>query len=422
MNGPSLPLGWTTLRTATAGGLPSTRIEGTKGADMNKTATAIDLFAGCGGFSIGLIAAGYRVLGGFDSYPRCIWTYNHNHEAHGSKGILADLSNTPSTKPRRGVPPISTGAAILSALGTESVDLVCGGPPCQSFSIRGKRKGLDDVRGTLVFDFARLIGELQPRAFIFENVANLASGPMRAVLDELLARFAEAGYQCSWDVLVASDFGVAQNRKRLFIVGSRELRLRFPPATHSADPQRGKYKHLSASDAIGDLPDVHADAAALVPNHEDTHHLEPMLEAFRNLQPGKRDPKSHHDRLHPDRPGYTLRAGVGNFSPLRPIHYQYDRVVSVRESARLQGFPDSFVWPPNVPRLQQYRQVGNSVPPPLAMAVAAAVGRQIGLRLAPVAMDFPAQERAALWDDLLPTHGRSTQLTFFDSECPSPTR
>lgn len=386
---------------------------------MNKTATAIDLFAGCGGFSIGLIAAGYRVLGGLDFYPRCVWTYDHNHEAHGSKGILADLSNVPQGKQRRGVLSVSTGAAVLSAVGASRIDLVCGGPPCQSFSIRGKREGLKDARGTLVFDFARLVGEIRPKAFIFENVANLASGPMRPVLDELIARFVSAGYQCSWDVLTASDYGVAQNRKRLFIVGARDHRLRFPVPTHSGEPQPGKYKHLSASDVIHDLPDVRDESAPLFANHEDTRHTEAMLEAFRNLQPGKRDPKSHHDRLHPDRPGFTLRAGVGNFSPLRPIHYRYDRVVSVRESARLQGFPDSFVWPPNVPRLQQYRQVGNSVPPPLARAVAAEVGRQLGFQLDPVTMDFPGQERAALWDERLRAEGRSVQMSFFESECPT---
>ena len=72
-----------------------------------------------------------------------------------------------------------------------------------------------------------------------------------------------------------------------------------------------------------------------------------MLEVFRHLEPGERDPKSHHDRLQADRPAYTLRAGFGNFSPLRPIHYKYDRVISVRESARIQSFPDTFVWPVN---------------------------------------------------------------------------
>jgi DNA (cytosine-5)-methyltransferase 1 len=104
---------------------------------------------------------------------------------------------------------------------------------------------------------------------------------------------------------------------------------------------------------------------------------------FKELKPGERDPKSHHDRLHPDRPAYTLRAGNGNFSPLRPIHYRYHRVISVRESARIQGFSDSFFWPDDMSRLQQYRQVGNAVPPPLAAIVGRHIATQIGWKLDP---------------------------------------
>jgi DNA (cytosine-5)-methyltransferase 1 len=106
-----------------------------------------------------------------------------------------------------------------------------------------------------------------------------------------------------------------------------------------------------------------------------------MIEAFARLAPGKRDPGSYHDRLHPDRPGYTLRAGSGNFSPLRPVHYFYNRVISVRESARLQGFSDAFIWPDSISRLQQYRQVGNAVPPPLVRILGAYIADLLGWQL-----------------------------------------
>lgn len=120
-----------------------------------------------------------------------------------------------------------------------------------------------------------------------------------------------------------------------------------------------------------------------MPNHEPTFHSPAMLEAFARLAPGTREPRSRHDRLHPDRPGYTLRAGTGNFTPLRPIHYRYDRVLSVRECARLQSFPDDFVWADDQARLQQYRQVGNAVPPMLARRVVEHLAAGVGWQLDP---------------------------------------
>ena len=147
-------------------------------------------------------------------------------------------------------------------------------------------------------------------------------------------------------------------------------------------------------DALGDLPDVDTEAALSFRNHEGTCHSPAMIEMFESLAPGTRDPKSHHDRLHPDRPAYTLRAGNGNFSPLRPIHYQYDRVISVRESARIQGFADSFVWPDSTSRLQQYRQVGNAVPPPMALLLGKHLARHMGLSLDPAQFGRPSEAAA----------------------------
>lgn len=350
------------------------------------TPVALDLFSGCGGFSMGAEAAGVRVVAAFDSYPRCVIAHAHNHEALGTRVYQRDLSK-------------ATGAELLADAGHRRIDLIMGGPPCQSFSIRGKRLGLADTRGKLIFDFARIVAEIGPAAFIFENVPNLASPALRPVFEELLREFHEAGYTCSYAVLTAADFGVAQNRRRLFVLGCASgTRIRPPVGTHSAAPRPGKFVHLGTATVLDDLPDVGTDAAMRIPNHEPTAHTPEMLAAFRRLLPGKRDPKSHHDRLRSDRPGYTLRAGVGNFTPLRPIHYRHDRVISVRESARLQGFPDAFTWPDSVPRLQQYRQVGNAVPPPVAAAVVRAIGEQLGWRLAPRSMAFPGADAWVRWE------------------------
>jgi DNA (cytosine-5)-methyltransferase 1 len=124
-------------------------------------------------------------------------------------------------------------------------------------------------------------------------------------------------------------------------------------------------------------------------------HSDDMVERFRCLQQGRREKGSFHDRLHAERLSYTLRAGSGNFSPLRPVHYEYDRVVTARESARLQGFSDDFIWPDHIPRLQQYRQVGNAVPPPLAAAVARCLAKQMRWKLAPTRFQGDATKRAA---------------------------
>lgn len=188
------------------------------------------------------------------------------------------------------------------------------------------------------------------------------------------------GYGASAEVLLAAAYGVPQMRRRLFIVGAQDVtEPAFPEPTHG--PGLGPY--VASREALDDLPPAAEFGECGVHNHEPTQHTEDMLDRFSRLPPGKRERSSFHDRLHPDRPAFTLRAGTGNFSPLRPVHYRYDRVITVRESARIQGFSDSFIWPDWIPRLQQYRQVGNAVPPPLAAAVGKALARAVGWKLDP---------------------------------------
>lgn len=321
----------------------------------------IDLFCGCGGLSTGLLDAGIGVRLGVDSDAPSVATFDLNHAPRGTESLRADVRDL-------------DGRELLERVGG-TADLLVGGPPCQPFSVAGKRRALADHRGDLIFEFVRLLSETRASAYIFENVPNLASVARGEVLADLLAAFEEVGYTATASVLLAADYGVAQMRKRLFIVGTRDHDAipMPPPATH-APPDTvaddgARPRHVTAREALDDLPDVHDPRAETVPNHEPTFHSEQMLRAFASLAPGTRETKSRHDRLHPERPGYTLRAGTGNFSPLRPVHYRYDRVLSVRECARLQSFSDDFHWPDEQARLQQYRQVGNAVPPLLARAV-----------------------------------------------------
>ena len=329
---------------------------------MTDAPVAIELFAGCGGLSTGLLDAGLPVRAGYEIDARAVDAFDYNHAYRGCRGFVADL--------RR-----STGEDLLSCAGVEAINLLVGGPPCQPFSIVGKREGSSDSRADLLGHYVRLVRELRPEALLLENVPNLVRIEGGAVLRALTASLEALGYAVSAQVLNAADYGVAQGRKRLVLLGRRgRSPLAFPDPSHGA----GRRPHRGALDVLGDLPDAGEFGACGVYNHEGTMHSPDMVARLERLEPGTRERGSFHDRLHPERPSYTLRAGSGNFSPLRPIHYAYPRVVTVRESARIQGFRDSFIWPDRIPRLQQYRQVGNAVPPPLAAVLARSIADQMG--------------------------------------------
>ncbi len=341
---------------------------------MKKAPLAIDLFSGCGGFSTGLLDAGFQVVSGIDFDRSSIECYDYNHSYRGSKGLVSDISQL-------------SGKELLDISGVNSCDLLVGGPPCQAFSIAGKRRALDDSRGQLIFDFVRLVSEVKPQVFIMENVPNITKFNQGNLFSEIIASLSELGYHVDYKVLYSADYGVAQMRKRVFVVGCQQQQLSFPSPTHCAE----KFSlfqtlplYVSTQEVIGDLPDVTTEESKLIPNHEPTLHGPQMIEAFERLKPGTRDRKTFHDKLHPDRLSYTLRAGSGNFSPLRPVHYQYPRVITVRESARIQSFSDNFIWVDSIPRMQQYRQVGNAVPPLMAQNLGTWVAKQMGWILQPL--------------------------------------
>ena len=335
------------------------------------------MFAGCGGLSTGFLDAGLNIAAGFELDARAVDAYNYNHEYRGSKGFIADLN-------------VASGAELLSRAGLERVDFVVGGPPCQPFSIAGKRQGKRDIRADLIGHFIRIVDELKPSAFMLENVPNLAAISDGEFLNETKAELGALGFSVDHRVISAADFGVPQNRKRLVILGVKGPQsVHFPLPTHGA----AERPHISASDAIDDLPDAGEFGEHGIYNHEPTAHSADMVARLSTLAPGKRERGSFHDRLHPERPSYTLRAGSGNFSPLRPVHYKHHRVITVRESARLQGFSDDFRWPDRIPRLQQYRQVGNAVPPPMARAFAECLASQMGWPLDQAAYAGNSSER-----------------------------
>lgn len=366
----------------------------------------IDLFAGAGGLSLGFEQAGFDVAAAVEIDPVHCAVHKFNFPdtvivPHSVEGL--------------------TGITIRQAagIGDRPVDCVFGGAPCQGFSLIGQRV-LDDPRNKLVRDFVRIVAELDARTFVFENVKGLTLGKHRKMLDELVAEFAAAGYQVRtpWKVLNAGHYGTPQHRERLILVGARkgEPLPDYPSPTTNI---RGKRKMIeglgdgpSCVDALADLPDadrfrtlITSDAVttsaygepspyaaelrclsndawhygytrhwkpSVLTSSARTEHTEISRGRFAHTEAGSVEPISRFYKLPYDGVSNTLRAGTdgarGAFTSPRPIHYCYARCITVREMARLHGFPDWFRL--HVTKWHGARQIGNAVPPSLARAVA----------------------------------------------------
>lgn len=369
---------------------------------------AVDLFAGAGGMSLGFEQAGYDVVAAVEVDPihAAVHHYNFPYCAMLARSVMS-----------------LSGAAIRLAAGIndQPVDVVFGGPPCQGFSLIGQRI-LDDPRNGLVREFVRIVAELDAAYFVFENVKGLTVGRHRRFLAELIETFEAIGYRIRmpWQVLNACCFDVPQDRERLILLGAKEnLPLpRYPvpvtsPVGQASTDLFGDLKPCpSCADALGDLPEAEEFSALL---HSDTvatdawgtpsayarkmrcldndawgfgyrrywnpqqltaslrsAHTDISRRRFAETSPGSVEPISRFFRLPVEGISNTLRAGTdaarGAFTSPRPIHYAKARCITVREMARLHGFPDWFRF--HETKWHGARQVGNAVPPPLARAVA----------------------------------------------------
>ena len=395
----------------------------------------VDLFAGAGGMSLGFEQAGFDVVAAVELDPvhAAVHKYNFPHCAAIPRSVT-DVS----------------GDDIRAAakIGHRRVDVVFGGAPCQGFSLIGKR-ALDDPRNSLVKDFVRIVREMDAAYFVFENVKGLTVGRHRKFLFELIEEFEAAGYDVrkDWRVLNAADYGVPQDRQRLILMGTEKGRdLPAYPGTITERP--------TCEAALGDLPDAETfealrssdsveasvfgkpsryaeplrglgnDAWAYGrprnwnPNRltasARTEHTEISRRRFRETEQGRVEPISRFFKLPANGVSNTLRAGTdsarGAFTSPRPIHYAYARCVSVREMARLHGFPDWFRF--NVTKWHGARQIGNAVPPLLARAVASAVIRALG-----VEPTRPA-EAIDLGDEMLLAMGNAEAAEHFQVENP----
>lgn len=341
--------------------------------------TAIDLFSGAGGLSLGLETAGFDVALAVDWEPDSIQTHANNL---GGRALVADLTNV-------------SGAQLLELAGIAEVDLLAGGPPCQGFSVQ-RRGGMHDERNRLVFEFMRFVDELRPRAFLMENVAAIGGPRGKDFLQALTQQAAALGYAVRSQILDAADFGVPQHRRRLFLVGILDGDpLLFPAPTHNPDTW------ATVRGALAGLPDPFSDpeAAARFPNHARDNISAKNRERISYVPEGggredipedlrlpchrvSVETAGHrgvYGRLWWDRPSGTITTRCNSFTRGRFAHPSENRNITMREAARLQGFPDTFAF--HGDKVSVAHQVGNAVPPPLAAAVAAEIHDALNLGL-----------------------------------------
>lgn len=338
----------------------------------------IDLFSGCGGLSKGFMDAGCKVLLGVDIDQAALNTFEKNHP--GAVGLNGSLADQP------------TFEKMKSIIGKRSVDLIIGGPPCQGFSLTGPRN-FDDKRNKLYLSYIRAVELFRPKGFIIENVPGMATLYKGEVKDEILKRFKRLGYNIDCRVLCAADYGVPQIRKRLVFIAIRKEfgEVSFP------EPVLTPETYVTSREAIDDLPALtdepgdevscYCSAArtayqkkmrgkcSVLSNHTATAHKDlvkaviaqvPEGGNYKDLPEGVGEHRKFHmawTRCDGHKPSRTIDTGHRNY-----FHYEYNRIPTVRESARLQSFPDDFVFTGT--RTQQYRQVGNAVPPMLGYALA----------------------------------------------------
>ena len=335
-----------------------------------KKYTVLDLFCGCGGLSLGFEQAGYDVLAGIDFWKDALITYQANHKQ--SKAIQADLMNLSPEN-------------VVDVIGTSSVDVIIGGPPCQGFSVAGKRI-IDDERNKLYKSFVRMVEYFKPKAFVMENVPNILSMGEGIIKESILTDFKALGYNVTTKVLLASDYGVPQNRRRAVFVGLLDGSFDFciPKTNHI----------VTTKEAISDLPEDSIEDGSAYPiapqseyqklmrsnsnavhNHKATIHNERTKEIiamvpdggnYKNLPIELQQTRKVHiawTRLNSSRPSITIDTGHRHH-----FHYEYNRIPTVRESARIQSFPDDFIFRGSV--TSQLKQVGNAVPSIMAHAIA----------------------------------------------------
>ena len=340
---------------------------------MKNTYKVLDLFCGAGGLSLGFKLAGFDIVGGVEWDAAAMETHKNNFKSEFE--FCGDIKDI-------------TDDEILSKL--SNVDVIVGGPPCQGFSSANRHdKEENDPRNQLFFEYIRFVKLIKPKVFVIENVKEILTKNKGYARERIMSITSELGYNVDVRILLASDYGVPQNRRRAVFVGVRN----DIGETFDFDLLKKVATPNTVYDAIGDIcyPEKELSNSFLryakdsenLTNHEPTYPKKEVVERMKHVPQGgnwknvppelwdtQRDNRhsSAYRRLKFDEPSITIDTGHMNY--FHPIEH---RVPTVRESARLQSFPDSFVFYGN--KGQQFRQVGNAVPPLMSKAIAIEIMR-----------------------------------------------
>lgn len=377
-----------------------------EGSRPVRTLFTVDLFAGAGGLALGFADAGFHPLAAndFDAPAGATFAANFQHTPF----LLRSIEKLP-------------GKELLSTAGLQAGDLdaLLGGPPCQAFSVYNHQRGFHDDRSGLFREYLRVVGELLPKVVVMENVVGMTSLDGGRAIDEMHRSLGKLGYAVEHRILRAEEYGVPQERRRIFFIGSRVGKIVWPEPTHGRQDDLLTVDLLplvTVWDAIGDLPKLEMgeggdevtrytriprttyqttmrQGSDGVRNHYAPQLAEINVKRMKHIPQGgswrdlphqllpagmklarRSDHTKRYGRLHPEGMFSTVLTKAdlhwGAY-----IHPAEDRTLSVRECARAQSFPDRFQFVGS--RVEQYRQVGNAVPPILARAVAASVRTMI---------------------------------------------
>ena len=350
----------------------------------------VSLFSGCGGLDIGFKMANHKIIWANENDREVCDVYNQNLK---EDIICNDIQN-------------------ISIKDIPDCDILIGGPPCQAFSMIGKRR-TDDKNFKLIWDFVKILEKKKPKNFLIENVVGLKSATDELgnnVVELLKKKISKLGYSVNSGVLNAADFGVPQRRRRFFLLGKLgNEKIELPLPTHSEFPKNDKIiKWVTVKDAIGDLPkpkNVDSMKYTKKPfteyqkwarknsKHIQNHQIPTLSELDKKIIsyvteggnymdvpdsiPSTRIQKykktggrtTTYGRLDRKKPAYTINTYFSRLNVGCNIHYSQDRLISIREGLRLQSFPDTFVIPSKLTKRAKYKIVGNAVPPKLSFAL-----------------------------------------------------
>ena len=361
----------------------------------------VDLFAGVGGLSYGFAHDDdFTILAANEILKPMAMAYSLNHPS--VKMYNKDIKDFSLQD-------------LAQDLGIKAgdVDIVVGGPPCQAYSTVGKRL-IDDPRGKLFQEYYRIITELQPRLFIFENVKGLLSMQGGELIRQIISLFASLGYHMNMEVLNAADYGTPQMRERVILVGTLSERPFVYPAPTHYNPELGVPEnsglkpYITLGEALGDLPSIQSGESAThyacepqneyqrmmregfvgeIAEHK-TAKNNPNMVALMKALPDGGSPKDVAEELRPksgfancycrlwwNKPSTTITRNLGCPSSSRCIHPKDARPLTTREGARLQGFPDSYIFYGS--RGDKNLQIGNAVPTFLSQAIKDSVKRYL---------------------------------------------